>query len=385
MVRFASLLLYLASVTSSVAQERLALPVPTGPHAVGRTMFHWIDRSRPEVLSERSDEMREVAIWVWYPALPRQGAEPAPYVADLDVLATVLAGEEASLLSSVQTHSSDGARLAPEPARIPVLLFSPGNATFPELYTSYAEDLASHGYVVAVLDHPYDSAATRLYDGTIVELATEPTEGDELLAFRQERVNERSRDVSFVIQQLALLDQGVIDSPFEARLDFDRIGALGHSIGGMTAAQSCIDDARIRACANMDGVTNALPAYPDPEGRGPSQPFLFIAKPFPRMQGESDDDSQRRLAFLHSQGNTLLDDVRFGRSYRVTISGATHATFSDEEFLLAGGAERPRELLDLARAYLLGFFRESLEGQPSSLLSSPPIDGAIRVETFTPQ
>ncbi len=301
------------------------------------------------------------------------------------MLAAALTSEELSLLSSVQTHSTDGARLAPELTRIPLLVFSPGNATFPALYTSYAEDLASHGYIVAVLDHPYDSAATRLSDGTIIELATQPTEGEELLAFRQERVKVRSQDIAFVIQQFILLDEGAIDSSFEARLDLDRIGALGHSIGGMTAAQSCIEDERIRACANMDGVTNALPAYPSSDGRGPSQPFLFLAKPFPRMQGESDDDSQRRLAFLHSQGNAMLDDVRFGQSYRVTISGATHATFSDEEFLLSGESERPRELLNFARAYLLAFFHESLNGQRSSLLSSPPSDRAIRVETFTPQ
>ena len=116
----ASLLLYSCSVcgTCTVAQEWLVLPMPTGPHSVGRTSFQWIDRNRPEVLSERSDAKREVAVWVWYPALPRQGSESAPYVDDLDVLAAALTSEELSLLSSVQTHSNDGAAISTDEGRV---------------------------------------------------------------------------------------------------------------------------------------------------------------------------------------------------------------------------------------------------------------------------
>jgi predicted dienelactone hydrolase len=57
-------------VTGAVAQERLVLPAPTGLQVVGRTTFHWIDVNRPEVLSGRPDDKREVAVRVWYPALP---------------------------------------------------------------------------------------------------------------------------------------------------------------------------------------------------------------------------------------------------------------------------------------------------------------------------
>ncbi|MER7343669.1 hypothetical protein ABT403_38400, partial [Streptomyces sp. NPDC000075] len=46
--------------------------------------------------------------------------------------------------------------------RLPVVLFSPGSGGVRTQNTAWAEELASHGYVVAALDHPYDSAAVVL-------------------------------------------------------------------------------------------------------------------------------------------------------------------------------------------------------------------------------
>ena len=47
----------------------------------------------------------------------------------------------------------------------PVVLFSPGLAGVRSQNTAWAQELASHGYVVVALDHPYDSAAVVLADG----------------------------------------------------------------------------------------------------------------------------------------------------------------------------------------------------------------------------
>jgi dienelactone hydrolase len=373
-----------ASLLSGVAAAERILPTPTGEYGVGRTAFRWVDMDRPEVLSTQADDQRQVGIWVWYPVSPQPGEETAPYVEDLDALAGALTETEVSLLQSVRTHSVAAVALAPEPATFPVLLLSPGMATIPALYTSFAEELASHGYIIAVVDHPYDSAATLLSDGRVVEQARQPDGGEELLTYMRERTAVRVEDVAFVMRRLIDLHEGAVASPFRARLNLSRMGVLGHSIGGMTAAEACMHYERIRACANMDGVVNAMPAYPDADGRGPPQPFLFLAKPLPAVPGESQEDSQRRLSLLYSRGNTVLDDVLLGRSYRVTITGATHATFSDEEFLLADESESPRELLGFARAYLLAFFDENLRGLSPTLLDAPPIDNAIRLETFMP-
>jgi hypothetical protein len=48
--------------------------------------------------------------------------------------------------------------------------------------------------------------------------------------------------------------------PFAGHLDFSRVGAFGHSFGGMAAAHACQIDRRIKACLNQDGLAAMQPA-----------------------------------------------------------------------------------------------------------------------------
>lgn len=49
----------------------------------------------------------------------------------------------------------------------PVLIFSPGNGTNIEFYTSLASEIASHRYIVIGVNHPYDLPAVELARGRI--------------------------------------------------------------------------------------------------------------------------------------------------------------------------------------------------------------------------
>lgn len=371
-------------VSSAIGQMEMLLR-PTGPFGVGRLVLHWRDDSRPEVLSSRTTDKREIGVWFWYPATDVTGKQKAPYVDQLDLLAQSLSTDDVSLARSVQTHAVTNAPLVSSPTRFPVLVFSPGSGSLPALYTSFMEDLASHGYIVAALDHPYDNAAVRLSDGRIVKEATKPSDGEELLRYQRERVNVRAEDVRFVLDQFSRMQQGEFDTPFRGRLDLARIGVFGHSTGGMTAAEACMRDQRVKACANLDGVVNAQPAYVDPQGRGPNQPFLFLEKPLPTMKGETPEEAGQRLNLLRQRGNALLASVRRGRSYRITVQGATHSTFSDEEIISDANAARPRQLLDFSRMYLRAFFDEAFSENESPLLNAAPADRAIQIEPFSPR
>jgi pimeloyl-ACP methyl ester carboxylesterase len=247
------------------------------------------------------------------------------------------------------------------------------------------EELASHGFVVAAVDHPYDDLAVLLSDGRLAKQAKQPSGGEERLRFERERVPVRAQDLRFVLDELALVADGGMSDPLNGRLDLGHVGALGHSIGGMTAAELCKHDPRVLACANMDGVVYALPAYSEDAPQGLERPFLFMEKPFPAMKGEKAEEAQSRIAFLRSRGNALLAGVRSGTSYRVTITGATHATFSDEEFLTSDAGKRPAELLALVRSYLIAFFSRSLKGEPGTLMDLQPADSAVRIQAFKPK
>src|SRR5678815_1285366 len=102
------------------------------------------------------------------------------------------------------------------------------------------------------------------------------------------------------------MQQGEINSPFKGRLDLGRIAVFGHSTGGLTAAEICMRDPRVKACANLDGMINAQPAYGDPQGQGPTRPFLFVGKPLAEVPGEQPEEAKQRLNLLRQRGNALL-------------------------------------------------------------------------------
>lgn len=51
---------------------------------------------------------------------------------------------------------------------IPLVLFSPGFGQSRLLYGIMARSLASHGYAVVTVDHPYDASVVEFPDGTVV-------------------------------------------------------------------------------------------------------------------------------------------------------------------------------------------------------------------------
>jgi predicted dienelactone hydrolase len=132
---------------------QLALPVPTGPYAVGQTVFRWADTSRPEVMTGDPDDFREVIATIWYPAEPGTRTK-SPYFPGLSKVskALVKSGEvewwEVFGLQFIRSQNLLDAKLAKNQAPYPVVILSPGNGTNIEFYTSLASEIASHGYIV---------------------------------------------------------------------------------------------------------------------------------------------------------------------------------------------------------------------------------------------
>ena len=102
--------------------------------------------------------------------------------------------------------------VARAPGTFPLVLFSPGNGSDPWLYVYLAAHLASHGFVVASIEHH----GNHLFD------TSDPND-----------VMDRPLDVSAVIDQL-LASAAEPGNFLEGAIDADRIGAAGHSKGGYT-------------------------------------------------------------------------------------------------------------------------------------------------------
>ncbi len=83
-------------------------------------------------------------------------------------------GDAFNGLASVKTHATlDAAAGSVTPARFPVILFQHGYTGLPSSHTALIEDLASHGWAVLNLIHPYEATGAKLADGTVVTFTDE--------------------------------------------------------------------------------------------------------------------------------------------------------------------------------------------------------------------
>jgi predicted dienelactone hydrolase len=377
------------------------LPAITGKLAVGRTSFHWVDASRPEAMTDNPDDRRELMVTIWYPAESATG-ETAPYIDNLDKLAGAIDQDQIDIARAVQTHSIAGAKISSAEGRYPALIFSPGNQMNVALYAAQIEDLASHGYIVVGMDHPYESLGVLYPDGRIARYSEEksPKQGspnfqEEFARFYRRRVDWRAADASFVLNQLEKLDAGKTPGQFSGRLDLARVGAFGHSIGGVAAAQTCQSDRRFKACLNLDGKAKSLSFFPDADGKGPEQPFMTFEKALPEPTEKqlaewktTREQVGRAREQMRNHEAELLKSMKSG-GYRVTLRGATHESFSDEPLILpfgdAAAKAADRRRTQIIRAYTLAFFDQALRNRDSNLLNSPSSDyPEVAVERFGP-
>jgi predicted dienelactone hydrolase len=382
------------------------LPRPTGPFTVGTTTFRLIDAARVDRLAD-PPEPRQVVVHAWYPAVSGATGQPAPYLRDGIMEARAFASqmrEPVSAFDYLAGTRTYGVLDAP-PRRgdpVPVLLFSLGYTAIGSSYTALLEDLASHGYAVFSVIHPYESMAATLADGrvvTMLDAGQRPRtpiravfdewakEGDtmasvsrargeaEALTILREYLNTLPAtdavvarwvdDTMLVLDRLPSLASGPA-ARLAARLDLARVGAFGHSMGGVVSADFCARDRRCRAGLNLDGI----PQYGSLIDARPGRPFLMV--------------------YSAREGRRGASDVIYRRAtrpfVRVDVADTMHLDFSD--MVLWGGplAKRPifgklpgTRAVAVTRQIVREFFDQQLNGRRSPLLSGRATIDGVRV------
>jgi predicted dienelactone hydrolase len=358
----------------------LTLPSPTGNYSVGRTEYDWVDPARTDALADQPGLPRELAVWVWYPgeANPAAHAQAqAPYLPanwvqarDKDQGIGRLIEHE---FTGIITHSYTGLAPAGAQAAYPVLVMQPGMGPMASDYTVFAENLASHGYIVVGINQTDTSNIIVFPDGRVVPRTANGTIPDSDSPEAAQVDGNRimgvwKQDVLFVLDQLDKMNADS-SSPFYQRLDLAHTGIFGHSFGGATAFAVCQEDARCKAGANLDG---------DPFGSemnaAVTQPFLFLTEDYP--QGcETAPNCAPMLDMLRL--------VNPGPAYFLEVSGAKHFNFTDLLFRQVGlvrplftwagygGAIDPQRGLQISNAYLAAFFDKYLKGSDNGLLAGP--------------
>ncbi|WP_049573382.1 alpha/beta hydrolase family protein [Nonomuraea sp. SBT364] len=345
----------------AAADVRPAIPRPTGAYEVGRDTLHLVDGERRDPWVPSSGA-RQLMVSMYYPA--RGGGEPAPYMS-VDEARLLLKGQNLDkrfapeLLAGTGTNARAGARRAG--GRHPLVVLSPGFTLNRATLTSLAEELASRGYVVALVDHAYESFGTTFPGGrTLTCVACDTVEKAGSAAAEKELLAKaaagRAADISFVIDRLT-------GSPVWKRsIDPRRIGAAGHSLGGNAAASVMAADRRVRAGVNMDGTFFA----PVPKRGLGKRPFLMLGTRSGHSPGSEDTSWPRDFERLDGWKRWL------------TVADSGHFTFIDLP-ILGGqvGMTDPSAPLsgkrsgEITRSYVGAFFDQHLRGKHQPLLDGP--------------
>ena len=340
--------------------HRVSLPEPTGPCPVGTTSLCLTDVSRPDPWAAGVNA-RELMVSLWYPATPAGGRRArymTPAESELQLTSRGITGVPPDALSTVRTNAAVDAMPAGRQRALPLVVLSPGFTNPRSVLTALAEDLASHGYVAAGIDHTYESFATAFPDGRVTTcLARQaPRRGP---GFWEKVAAGRAADVCFVLGQLTGAHPAW---PGAGLIDPTRMAMGGHSAGGAAAIAAMLADSRIRAGIDMDGATCA----PIPD-EGLSRPFLFLGK-----QSNYTPGSGGAVTTWERDWKRLTGWKRW-----LLVAGAVHASFTDLALLadqigidIGAGLPGARSL-DITRAYVRAFFDQHLRSRPQALLDQP--------------
>ena len=266
----------------------------TGEYEVKEDQMIMVDESRTETF-ENDRSYREVPVHFYYPDAPDK-----------------------------ESHS------------MPLVIFSHGAFGYYQSNASTYMELASHGYVVASLDHPYHSFFTYDTDGKLVTvdpgfLQTAMYIGGNDNQMSEEEVYEvtsewmelREADMNFVIDEL---ENGLFEQEWGRLMDTSRIGLMGHSLGGATAVTvgrradiSAVIDIDGSMLGEQTGVSNGIPEV---NAERYTTPILAI---------DNDEHHQSRIEASESgyvySNNVILDNADEG--FSTYFRGAAHMDLTD--------------------------------------------------------
>jgi predicted dienelactone hydrolase len=400
-----------AAPPQTSAPPAFELPAPTGRSPVGTTSWRLTDRSRQETFAAPGT-FRQVEVIAWYPAAPG-GRGVVPYLreglAEVHPFAKLFGAETAfDGVQHVRTHAALDAPPLANPGKFPVLVFSHGYTGMPSSYTALLEDLASHGYAVLSVVHPYEASMATLADGRVASILSKDgtfVQGvqdviaewhseDETMAAVTRAADDAEQvrllrgylgglhktdvalrrwvdDTKLVLDRLGSLPTSTIAGRLAATIDLGRLGAFGHSMGGVTAGQFCVDDRRCRAGLNLDGI----PQYGTMIDTPMPRPFLMVYSARPGRGGASDPIYRRA-------GHPYL---------RVDVRDTGHLEFSDMVFWGGPlrergvlGALAPARAVEITRTIVRQYFDEMLLEKRSPLLAGEALFPEVTVRTVPP-
>ncbi len=355
--------------------QKNQLPKPSGKYLVGIDYLSFTDKSRKELFDNSDLSYREITVKIWYPT-DKKG-EFARYLENAQLIIENFNFPET--YRNLLSNSFKGVPVSNAEKTFPVLIFSHGWGEHFSQNTILMEELASHGYIVFSIGHHYESKFSFYPDGRMItmdntserfirimneqqnpeaievyrEMFQTDTDSERVLIFvktsnlmptlLKESPNYWAEDIKFLINELD--DVNKTNEILKNKLDLNRIGVLGMSMGGIAANEVCIENSMVKAGVNIDGGI-----YGSTIDTLINTPFMFI-------------NSQRYFGY----GNLFVS--KSGKDcYSITVRNSDHYNFTDyalypiQPNMMVGtvNAALPVEIMN---SMILAFFEKYLIGR----------------------
>lgn len=345
------------------ATRAVGIPQPTGPYQVS-VSTHTIEHFNSNDPWAPNNVSTAILATVFYPTLQKPEAVPHPYLnpetaAFYENSWNYSSGVLASITSTLQKDAPflEGP-IGKSP--YPTILFGPGGGGTPvEGSTILLSGLASYGYTIIGLDHPFEQPFLRYPNGTGVFGVDIDYNDPELIeAIYETRLVDNAAFLQYFPEFVQKL---------KAPINTTHIGAFGYSLGGAAALGSLYDDGRLVSGLNMDGTVFGRPNSTDADVR---KPVFFLASEGHQIGGEPGDVTWE--VFLSQQTGYVRE---------ISINGSTHHDLCDDTFWKtiegtdpsAGPIDGNRQV-KILNTYIKAFFDFTLLGQDSPILNAPSSD-----------
>lgn len=335
------LVLVLIAATPALIFPQYTAPRVTGTYLVATVSYTYTDTSRVETFTN-TGENRKVNFECWYPG---KGS-----------------------------------------GKYPLVLFSHGAFGIKISNTSTFVELASNGYVVCSIDHPYHSLFTVDADGhrtmadqsflqTVIDLNNGKYDEATGFELHQKWMALRIADIKFVLDTILANAKDSSSGAVYRMIDVGKIGLMGHSLGGESSAQLARERSDIGAVVNLD--SNLEGEYLDyVNGKYVMNDTVY---PVPLLNVLT-DTTERMIAAV-PDANTVVAVKRVAATaptaFEVNLEGTDHMSVTDlpliSPFLVSvidasvpkgsGQEAHPLATIETMNQIVLEFFNVYLKGQ----------------------
>ncbi|KAG8511986.1 Platelet-activating factor acetylhydrolase, partial [Galemys pyrenaicus] len=218
--------------------------------------------------------------------------------------------------------------------KYPLIIFSHGLGAFRTIYSAIGMDLASHGFIVAAVEHRDESASATYYfqNQSDAEIAKKSwlylkimKQGEDTQSQRNQQVHQRAKECSQALSLILDIDRGnlkknLLDLEFDVKqlegsIDRNKIAIIGHSFGGATVIQALSEDQRFRCGIALDAWM--YPLGDEVYSRIP-QPLFFINS---EHFYNHENIEKMKKCYLPDRERKMI-----------TIKGSVHQNFADFTF-----------------------------------------------------